>query len=230
MANVIILIGVCIGTLVYFFGFLRPLMKRSAARGRPWRMYPVCCLADYFEQKLAAQRAEKDRLLGLVRQRQAPAPVAPAVRVPVRAAVNNPPPPVGKPTLMKTYRGKASISLIGPAGELFLFLDQEMTDATGRSHTEVATTVLVPPQARPFLEECIDDQRPLLVSCVPANEFEARLRVTVEEADGRLVPLREWILEQALHHEPVLAGPVVPVAAAPRTIQVPFARRGFSQN
>ena len=69
-----VIIGGCaaIGVLIYFFAFLLPMKRASAAAGRPWRMYPVCFLGDYCDRVIARKEAEKQRLIDLTRTRQAP--------------------------------------------------------------------------------------------------------------------------------------------------------------
>ena len=77
-----VIIGGCaaIGVLVYFFAFLLPMKRASAAAGRPWRMYPVCFLGDYCDRVIARKEAEKQRLIDLARTRQAPSSLVGAQR------------------------------------------------------------------------------------------------------------------------------------------------------
>jgi hypothetical protein len=207
--EVIMLICGCIGMCIYFFGLLLPMKRASAARGQPWRMVPVCWLGDYFDRVIARKHAEKDRLLALARQRSVP-PTPPMQGSTPRATLSNPlakraplPPPVFiRAKKIPEYYGRISVSNVGPAGELFVFLETMLTDDSGMQHTEVATNVVIPQEALPFIDQCIRDQRMLVVRAFPTNEHEIRLKIDVENADGRMMRMREWILEQALVWRP----------------------------
>lgn len=97
--EVIIMGCASIGVLVYFFRFLLPMKRASAAAGRPWRMYPVCFLGDYCDRVIARKEAEKQRLLDLARTRQAPPSMLGAPRA-LRAGT-----PMGTATTVRTtYR------------------------------------------------------------------------------------------------------------------------------
>ena len=189
MVNIIIFISASCGVIIYFTCCLRPMMQESAARGMPWRMYPVCCLGDYFERRLLRKRAEKDRLIALARQRT--------------------------PSLLPPYAGRVCPSLLGPTGELFVFVEVPLMDATGEDHAQIATTVIVPPQARPFIEQCITDGSLWQVRCVPATPRDIRLSVTIMDPTGQSTSLQNWVESQARRWRPK---PAVP--AAPLTCQV----------
>lgn len=209
-SEVVLMLSGSIGLLIFVFGWILPEKRASAARGRPWRMVPVCLLRDYFDRVIARKEAEKNRLIHLARTRQPPSSLAGVPRVMATGAATRAPHgyreaplPIGQAKQMPCYYGRASISNVGPAGELFVFLEKTLTDAMNHQHVEIATNVVVPPDARPFIEQCIRDQRMLMVNGVPANEHEIRLRMTIETPDGRLLPMREWILEQALVWRPI---------------------------
>ena len=211
--DVVIMIGAGIGVLVFWFALCRPARRREAEKGIRWGVPPV--LRDCCERELDLKRTELQRLLTQVRTQQRiqqgaqqgpeVAPVMhPKVTMELPTRVSQSAPiPVGPDALMPAYRGRASLSVLGPAGELFLHLEQPITDRQGRQYLDVATSAIIPPDARGFVEQAIQEDRWLLISSIPANAYEARLRVTVEEADGRLVPLREWVLEQAVAWQPL---------------------------
>ena len=201
------ILGACglIGLLIFIFGTLLPGLRAAAPPGVRLRFPPVCFLSDYFDRVIARKVAEKNRLIHLARTGQPSPSLAAIPRVMATDAATRAPRqyreaplPIGKAKQMPCYHGRASISNIGPDGELFVFLEKTLTDAMNRQHVEIATNVIVPPDARPFIEECIRDQRMLMVSGIPANEHEIRLRMTIQTPEGGLLPMLEWILEQAL--------------------------------
>ena len=202
-AEVVLMIGGIIGSLIYFFGWILPAKRAITARGYPLRT-PACLLGEYFDRVIARKEAEKNRLIHLARTGQPSPSLAAIPRVMATSAATRAqhgfreaPLPIGKAKQMPCYYGRASISNIGPDGELFVFLEKTLTDAMNRQHVEIATNVIVPPDAHLFIEECIRDQRMLMVNGVPANDHEIRLRMTIETPEGRLLPMLEWILEQA---------------------------------
>jgi len=214
MVNIIILISASVGVIIYFTCCLRPLMREAAARGTPWRMYPVCFLGDYFERRLMRKRTEKDRLLSLVRHRtpsHGSAAPAPSPAMPQMRRSDIPPPPLGLATLLPTYAGRVCPSSLGPNGELFLFVEKPLVDATGNEHVEIATTVIVPPQARPFIEQCIADGSLWQASCVPAHAQGIRMRILVKDKTARWTPLQEWVVCQARAWRPTPAAPRTPL-------------------